>query len=78
MTNINNKVLYISVTNDLKRRVFENKTGQNEGFTKKYNCVKLIWFEKFEDIRLAIEQEKRMKKWKREFKENLINNLNPD
>jgi len=78
MTNFNNTVLYIGVTNDLKRRAIEHKTGMNEGFTKKSNCVKLVWFEKFEDIRLAIEQEKRMKKWKREFKENLINNTNPD
>lgn len=78
MTNINNTVLYIGVTNDIVRRVIEHKTGQNEGFTRKYHCTKLVWFEKFEDIRLAIEQEKRMKKWKREFKLNIINSLNPE
>lgn len=78
MCNNTNTVLYLGVTNDLKRRVLEHKEGLNEGFTKKYNCKKLIWFEEFKDIRLAIEQEKRMKKWKREFKLNLINQLNPN
>jgi len=78
MTNVNNTVLYLGVTNDLKRRAIEHRLGLNEGFTKKYRCVKLVWFEKFEDIRLAIDQEKRMKKWKREFKINLINSLNPE
>ena len=78
MCNNTNTVLYLGVTNDLKRRVLEHKEGLNEGFTKKYNCKKLVWFEEFKDIRLAIEQEKRMKKWKREFKLNLINQLNPN
>jgi len=78
MTNSRNTVLYVGVTNNLQRRVFEHKTRQNEGFTKKNNCTKIVWFEKFEDIRMAIEQEKRMKKWKREFKVNIINSFNPD
>ncbi|NOU18829.1 MAG: GIY-YIG nuclease family protein [Bacteroidales bacterium] len=78
MTNSRDTVLYLGVTNDIKRRVIEHRTKQNEGFTKKYNCEKLVWFEKYEDIRLAIEQEKRMKKWKREYKDNIINSFNPE
>ncbi|MCK5169045.1 MAG: excinuclease ABC subunit C [Bacteroidales bacterium] len=54
----------------------EHKDGTNEGFSKKYKCNKLVWFEEFEDIRFAIEMEKKMKKWKREYKENLINEKN--
>ena len=76
LTNYKNTVLYLGVTNDLKRRVREHKEGLNEGFSKKYKCNKLVWIEEFKDIRFAIEQEKRMKKWKREFKENVINEMN--
>ena len=56
MTNKTNKVLYTGVTNDLKRRTFEHKEKLVEGFTKRYNVVKLIFFEVFEDIENAIEQ----------------------
>ncbi len=76
LTNYKNTVLYLGVTNDLKRRVKEHKDGTNKGFSKKYKCNKLVWFEEFEDIRFAIEMEKKMKKWKREYKENLINEKN--
>jgi len=78
LTNKNNTVLYIGLTNNLKRRIVEHKNGENEGFSKKYNCNKLIWFEKFSDIKFAIEKEKRMKKWKREYKVTLINEMNPN
>lgn len=78
LTNYKNTVLYLGVTNYLKRRVKEHKDGINEGFSKKYKCNKLVWFEEFEDIRFAIEMEKKMKKWKREYKENLINEKNPE
>jgi putative endonuclease len=78
MTNKNNNVLYIGVTNNLIRRVYEHKTGMIAGFTKKYNCNKLVWFQLTQDIEAAIIQEKRMKKWKREYKENVIRELNPD
>ena len=77
MTNQNNKVLYIGVTNNLQRRVYEHKNGLLEGFTKKFNCKKLIWYKQTGDINSAIQEEKRMKKWKREFKENVINEMNP-
>jgi len=78
ITNHSNTVLYLGVTNNLKRRILEHKNGLNNGFSKKYNCNKLVWFEKFSDIRFAIEKEKRMKKWKRVYKENLINEKNSD
>lgn len=78
MTNQNNKVLYIGVTNNLQRRVYEHKNGLLEGFTKKYNCKKLVWYKQTSNINSAIQEEKRMKKWKREFKENVINEMNPN
>jgi putative endonuclease len=78
MSNLNNNVLYIGVTNDLIRRVYEHKNNLIDGFTKTYNCHKLVWFQQTDDITTAIAMEKRMKKWKREFKENLIREMNPD
>ena len=78
LTNKNNAVLYIGVTNNLKRRVYEHKSKLIDGFTKTYNCDKLVWFQETNNIEDAIRHEKRMKKWKREFKENLINELNPN
>ena len=78
MSSPNNKVLYAGVTNNLVRRVYENKIGLIGGFTKKYNCKKLVWFKDTNDIKSAIQQEKRMKRWKRKFKENLISEMNPN
>lgn len=78
IANFKNSVLYLGVTNNLKRRILEHKNGLNNGFSKKYNCNKLIWFEEFSDIKFAIEKEKQMKKWKRIYKENLINEMNPE
>ncbi len=78
MANKRHTVLYIGVTNNLTRRIHEHKNGLVEGFTKKYNCHKLVWFEQTNDVYEAIKAEKRMKKWKREFKENVISAMNPD
>ena len=78
LTNKTNTVLYIGVTNDLIRRVYEHKHGLVDGFTKKYNCHKLVWYESTTDIYSALKKEKQMKKWKREYKENLINKMNPE
>ncbi|NIR47907.1 GIY-YIG nuclease family protein [candidate division KSB1 bacterium] len=78
MANKYNNVLYVGVTNNLIRRVYEHKTNLVDGFTSKYKCHKLVWFEKIEDIETAIIIEKRMKKWKREYKENVINEMNPE
>jgi putative endonuclease len=78
MTNDHHTVLYTGVTNNLIRRVYEHKNNLHAGFTKKYNCHKLVWFDTTTDIQTAMNQEKRIKRWKREFKQNLINKFNPD
>lgn len=57
--------LYIGVTNDIERRVYEHKTGLNEGFTKKYQCKRLVYFEEIGDISEAIALEKKIKGWSR-------------
>lgn len=72
----NNNVLYIGVTNNLKRRAYEHRLGLIEGFTKKYHVHKLIYFEQTNDIKSAIEREKRMKAWKRDWKVELIEKEN--
>jgi putative endonuclease len=71
-------VLYIGVTNNLIRRTFEHKENYNQGFTQKYFVKKLVWYEAFSYIEEAIVQEKRMKKWKREYKINIIEEKNPE
>ena len=70
--------MYIGVTNDIERRVKEHKSGTLPGFTQKYNCVKLVYYEKYSDIEQAIEREKKLKKWRREKKEWLISTMNPE
>ncbi|MEZ4778952.1 MAG: GIY-YIG nuclease family protein [Flavobacteriaceae bacterium] len=78
MSNKTNKVLYIGVTNNLNERVKEHKIKLNpNSFTAKYNCDKLIYFEEFTTAILAMKREKQMKKWKREWKVNLIQEMNP-
>ena len=78
MTNIRNTVLYTGVTNNLKRRALEHKTGTGGGFTKKYNVTKLIYFEVGDDVNKAIFREKQIKSWNRKRKEELINSFNPE
>jgi putative endonuclease len=78
LTNRTNKVLYIGVTNDLVRRMYEHKHGIIEGFTKKYRLNKLIYYETTNDVKSAIEREKQLKNWHREWKRNLINEVNPE
>ena len=78
MSNTNNTTLYIGVTNDIERRVQEHKSGQIPGFTQKYNCTKLVYYEKYSDIDQAIEREKKLKKWRREKKDWLVRTINPD
>lgn len=70
--------LYIGVTNDLERRVYQHKTKQIEGFTKKYNLTQLVYYEAGEDIREAIAMEKQLKGWRRSKKVALINSRNPE
>ncbi len=78
LTNWNNTVMYIGVTNDLVRRLYEHKNKLYDGFTKKYNLNKLVYFELFFDINEAIKREKEIKKWRREKKNNLVESKNPD
>ena len=73
-----NGTLYVGMTNDLARRVFEHKSGLLEGFTKKYSIDKLVYFESTSDVNEAIAREKRLKKWKRQWKIDLIENSNQD
>jgi putative endonuclease len=68
--------LYIGVTNSLERRVYEHKSNRNPGFTQKYACHKLVYYEHFTDIEIAIAREKQLKKWRREKKEFLIRTMN--
>jgi putative endonuclease len=76
MTNIRNTVLYAGVTNDLIKRAYEHKAKLVDGFTKKYNIVKLVYYEVFEDIENAILREKQIKAGSRQKKVQLINSIN--
>ena len=78
LTNWNNKVMYIGVTNNLERRIAEHRQELVEGFTKKYHVHKLVYFEHYEDIQLAIAREKELKGWKREKKNVLVSEQNPE
>ena len=78
MTNANNKALYIGVTSDLTKRVLQHKNHQYEGFTDKYNCTKLVYYEECNDIKTAITREKQLKNWHRDWKNNLIKQTNPE
>jgi len=73
-----NGTLYIGITNDLVKRIYEHKSGLIEGFTKKYSIDKLVYFESSEDVNAAILREKRIKKWKRQWKIELIEKSNPE
>ncbi len=76
MTNPSNTVLYTGVTNNILRRVYEHKQKLVEGFTKKYNIVKLIYYEVFGDSVSAIKREKQIKAGSRKKKEALVNSVN--
>jgi len=78
MTNRKNGVLYIGITNDLERRVFEHKHKLDQGFTSKYNCTRLVYYDSTPDVRAAIAAEKRIKGWLRKKKIELIESMNPE
>lgn len=78
ITNISNSVFYIGVTNNLRRRIYEHKNKIVKGFSSKYNLNKLVYYETFDDINFAIEREKQLKNWHREWKINLVIKSNPD
>ncbi len=78
MTNKTNNVLYIGVTSNLEKRVYQHKSKAYKGFTEKYNCNKLVYFEIFSDINQAISREKQLKKGNRKRKNDLVNSMNPE
>ena len=78
MAHPSNNVLYVGVTNDLVRRVFEHKGKMIPGFTSEYNVTKLVYFERFDFIELAINREKQVKKYSKLKKVDLITKMNPN
>ena len=78
LTNWNHRVMYVGVTNDLKRRLYEHKNKLVEGFPEKYNLNKLVYFEETQDVHTAITREKERKKWRREKKNQLVNQINQE
>jgi putative endonuclease len=78
MASKKNGTLYIGVTNDLLRRVWQHKNDVHGGFTKKYRVHRLVWYETTTDIEKAIQREKPMKKWRRQWKIELIEKKNPN
>ena len=78
LTNWNNKVLYIGVTGNINRRIYEHKNKLADGFTKKYNITKLVYVEETNEIKSAIEREKQLKGWNRVKKDQLVESVNPD
>ncbi|ABL66308.1 GIY-YIG nuclease family protein [Chlorobium phaeobacteroides] len=78
LANQANNVIYVGMTNDLQRRVLEHKSRLVDGFSKKYNVDKLVYFEETSDVLRAIAREKEIKKWRREKKNLLIATMNPE
>ena len=77
MSNRYNKVLYVGITSNLIKRVWEHKKKVVDGFTKRYNLNKLVYYEIYDDIETAINREKQIKSWPRKRKIELIHSLNP-
>lgn len=78
LANKKSGTLYIGLTNDLERRMFEHKNGVVSGFTKRYGLKRLIYFEQFQYVNDAIKREKQLKNWNRQWKIDLIEKENPD
>ena len=78
ITNRRHGILYVGVTSDLARRAFEHREGQVEGFSKRYGLKMLVYYERFDDIRDAIQREKTIKHWPRAWKVRLLHAMNPD
>lgn len=78
MSNSKGNVLYIGVTHDIFNRVQSHRNKNIAGFTKKYNCTKLIYFEQFNNREEAYLREKQLKGWKRAYKDELVAKLNPE
>ena len=77
LSNWNDSVVYIGVTSNLPKRLCEHRNGLADGFTKKYNVHKLVYFEETNDVYSAISREKQLKKWSRAKKDQLIKHQNP-
>lgn len=78
MTNKPKGTLYIGVTNDIARRAYEHKCGRGSDFTRKYNLHRLVFIETHDEVERAIQREKSMKEWKRDWKVALIEEVNPN
>ena len=78
LTNRYNNVMYIGITNNIQRRVYEHKSGAVEGFTKKYSVHKLVYVESCHDVYEAIKREKQLKGWTRKRKNELVVSVNPE
>jgi putative endonuclease len=78
VTNKPNGTLYVGVTSDLSRRIWQHREGVYQGFTRRYGLTRLVWSQRFEDIRDAIAHEKKMKEWRRAWKVKLILESNPE
>lgn len=78
MTNQTRGTLYTGVTTDLVSRVAAHREGRGSQFTTKYRCTRLVWFAEFDDISMAIAHEKRVKKWRRRYKIEELEKMNPD
>ncbi|MBP2830770.1 GIY-YIG nuclease family protein [Aquimarina sp. U1-2] len=78
LTNKNHTVLYVGMTNNLKIRLKQHQSRVTKSFTKRYNLDKLVYFETTRYVNNAIKKEKQIKKWNRQWKINLINDINPD
>ena len=77
VSNWNHNVLYTGYTDDVERRTYEHRAKIREGFTKKYNCYKLLYYEEFDNAEEAKHRERQIKRYKRKWKENLITKFNP-
>jgi len=78
MASRRNGTLYVGVTSNLIKRIWEHKTNVVEGFTKKYGVHTLVWYEAHETMESAIKKEKVLKKWRRKWKTDLVESFNPD
>ena len=78
MASKRNGTLNVGVTNDLARRVHEHRIGAVDGFTKKHNVKRLVWYETHSDVEVAIAREKTIKRWPRRYKLYVIEQMNPD
>ncbi|OUS11421.1 hypothetical protein A9Q93_11295 [Nonlabens dokdonensis] len=78
MAHVKNKLFYVGVTNNIKQRVFDHKNATFETHVGKFNIKQLVWFEKHDKPAIAFRREKLIKNWKREYKINLVESINPE